>query len=93
MLLTGCDMPAFPSELATMLIGDTAAVLARQHLASYWPSALAPRLDQYLASETDRSMHGWIDAVQPRVVFLPGLVLPNINRPDDLASLGTPLAS
>jgi molybdopterin-guanine dinucleotide biosynthesis protein A len=58
-LMTGCDMPAFPPELARALIGESAAVLARQHLASYWPAALADALDAYLAaSKTARSTAG-----------------------------------
>lgn len=86
-LMTGCDMPAFPPELARALIGESAAVLARQHLASYWPATLAPMLDAHLAATQDRSLYGWIEAVQPRFITLPGLVLPNINRPADLAGL------
>jgi len=85
-LVTGCDMPSFPPELAEALIGGEAAVLLRQHLAGWWPVALAPVLDTHLAANQDRSLYGWIERASPRLVTLPGLILPNINRPEDLGS-------
>jgi len=86
-LVTGCDMPRFPAELARALIGPQPAVLEGQHLAAWWPAALAPLLDAHLA-QTDRyALRGWMDRARPRIVTMPGLDLPNINRPDDLAAL------
>lgn len=85
-LVTGCDMPIFPAELAQALAGDGAAVLARQHLAGWWPTALATILDEHLTASADRSLYGWIDRVRPRFVTIPGLILPNINRPEDLGT-------
>lgn len=89
-LVTGCDMPSFPAELAEALIGEQAAVLARQHLAGWWPVALAAVLDKHLATSGDRSLYGWIDRAAPRFVTLPGLILPNINRPEDLGEFPRP---
>ena len=89
-LVTGCDMPSFPAELAEALMGDGPAVLVRQHLAGWWPATLASVLDDHLASTDDRSLYGWIDRVRPRFVTLPGLILPNINRPEDLRDFAPP---
>jgi len=89
-LVTGCDMPRFPAELAEGLIGAQAAVLLRQHLAGWWPVSLAAVLDEHLATSSDRSLYGWIERVAPRFVTLPGLILPNINRPEDLNAFQRP---
>jgi molybdopterin-guanine dinucleotide biosynthesis protein A len=86
-LTTGCDMPFYPAELPAALIGDKAAVLHGQQLLGWWPATLAFELDAHLGEENNRSVHGWLDRVHARVVEMPGLVLPNINRPEDLASL------
>lgn len=85
-LTTGCDMPVYPATLAPALIGAGPAILLGQPLLGYWPAALAPLLDAHLAADNNRSIFGWIDQVQARIVALPGLVLPNINRPEDLAA-------
>ncbi|MEJ7934535.1 molybdenum cofactor guanylyltransferase [Sphingobium sp. AN558] len=87
-LTTGCDMPAYPAALPAALIGEGPAMLKDQQLLGYWPAALAPLLDAHLAADNNRSIFGWLDHMQARVVALPGLVLPNINRPEDLAALG-----
>lgn len=86
-LTTGCDMPVYPAELPAALIGAGAAVLEGQQLLGWWPTGLAPELDAHLAEENDRSIRGWLARVDARVVQMPGLVLPNINRPEDLAAL------
>jgi molybdopterin-guanine dinucleotide biosynthesis protein A len=86
-LVTGCDMPQFPKALAQALIGPQAAVLDGQHLAAWWPATLAPLLDTHLAQTDRHSMRGWMERVAPRMVHLPDLDLPNINRPDDLTAL------
>ncbi len=86
-LVTGCDMPRFPKALADALIGEQAAVLDGQHLAAWWPAALAPLLDTHLAQSERHSLRGWMERVNPRVVYRPDLDLPNINRPADLAAL------
>lgn len=87
LLTTGCDMPVYPAALPAALIGDGPAILKGQQLLGYWPAALAPLLDAHLAAKNNRSIIGWLDQVQARVVALPGLFLPNINRPEDLAAL------
>lgn len=92
-LVTGCDMPSFPPVLAHALIGEGAAVLDGQPLAAWWPAALAEALDQHLAETSKHSIYGWIERVKPRIVTMPDLVLPNINRPGDLDALVSALPS
>ncbi|WP_206239719.1 molybdenum cofactor guanylyltransferase [Novosphingobium terrae] len=86
-LVTGCDMPSFPPALAHALIGEGAAVLEGQPLAAWWPAHLAEALDKHLAETSKHSIYGWIERVKPRIVTMPDLVLPNINRPGDLDAL------
>ena len=80
-------MPFYPAELPALLIGERAAILDGQQLLGWWPAALAPELDAHLAEENNRSIRGWLARIGARTVTLPGLVLPNINRPDDLAAI------
>ena len=84
-LTTGCDMPLYPAELPAALIGEGAAILKGQQLLGWWPVILAPTLDAHLAETNNRSIRGWLDRIGARVVARPELVLPNINRPEDLA--------
>lgn len=83
-LTTGCDMPVYPAALAALLIGPEAAVLEGQPLLGWWPASLAPLLDAHLAEENSRSIRGWMERVGAREIAIPGLALPNINRPGDL---------
>lgn len=86
-LTTGCDMPVYPDALAEALVGDSAAILKGQQLAGFWPASLASELDAHLAEENNRSIYGWIDRIGARVVERPDIVLPNINRPEDMERL------
>ena len=83
-LTTGCDMPVYPASLAQALAGQDAAVLKGQQLAGYWPACLADELDAHLAEENNRSIYGWLDRIGARIVERPDILLPNINRPEDL---------
>lgn len=84
-LTTGCDMPVYPAELPAALVGSDAAMLEDQPLLGWWPAALAPALDAYLGEANNRSIRGWGERAGARIIAMPGLVLPNINRPEDLA--------
>lgn len=87
-ITTGCDMPDFPDAAAQALLdGAGAAILDRHHLAALWPADLADRLDRHMADTPDRSLFGWIARVRPRVVTLPGIVMPNINHVGELDAL------
>ncbi|WP_336969584.1 molybdenum cofactor guanylyltransferase [Sphingobium aromaticiconvertens] len=86
-ITTGCDMPNFPKELFDALVGQGPAVLEGQHLAGFWPSLLADRLDQHLTQASNRSLFAWFEQISPRFVTVPDLVMPNINRVGDLEVL------
>lgn len=88
-LTTGCDMPHYPDALPAALIGDGAAVLHGQQLLGWWPVTLALALDAHLNEENSRSIYGWLDRIGARVVEVPDLILPNINRPEDLLNLSS----
>lgn len=77
------DVLPLPADLAAQLIGDTPAVLERQHMIGYWPATLAHALDMHLAGEHDGSLRQWFAKTNPRrIPDPPGLR--NINRPEDL---------
>lgn len=86
-LTTGCDMPHFPAALALALIGEGPAILEGQQLAGYWPTALATELDAHLQSPPNLSIGAWMERVKVRRVRLPDIILPNINRLEDLEAL------
>ena len=86
-LTTGCDMPVYPAALVEALAGEDAAVLKGQQLAGFWPAGLADELDAHLAEENSRSIYGWLERIGARIVERADIVLPNINRPQDLAGL------
>lgn len=86
-LTTGCDMPLYPAALPDALIGKGAAILKDQQLLGWWPALLAPELDAHLAEDNNRSIRGWLDRIGARMVDIPGLTFPNINRPEDLIGL------
>ncbi len=75
-----CDMPDLPADLMSLL-GDGPAVLADHPIVGVWPAALAPLLDDWLASGA-RAVRGFADHVGARAVAAPPLR--NINRPEDL---------
>lgn len=90
-MTTGCDMPRFPDELADALVGEGPAVLSGQHLAGFWPVALADDLDRHLAATNNRSLLGWIDRLDVRIITLPDIIMPNVNRVSDLEALAKEL--
>ncbi|WP_340264608.1 molybdenum cofactor guanylyltransferase [Sphingobium mellinum] len=91
-LTTGCDMPTYPDHLPQALVGEGAAVLGGQPLAGFWPASLAPELDAHLAEDDVRSIHGWLRRIDARILERPDILLPNINRPEDLDKLiGPPM--
>ena len=85
-LTTGCDMPCFPEASVALLDGKGAVALEQQHLMGRWPASLAPVLDAYLASSTDRSVRGWLAVAGTRLVAATAPP-PNVNTPEDLARL------
>jgi molybdopterin-guanine dinucleotide biosynthesis protein A len=81
-LCAPCDVLGLPPDLAQRLAAGP-AVIADQPVVGLWPSALAERLDGWLAAG-HRSVRGFAAAVGACAVTLP-VPLANINAPDDLA--------
>jgi len=86
-LTSGCDVPIFPGALAEALIGGGPAILSAMPLIGYWPVGLADDLDRFLVTTGRHAIRGWAEFVDARRIDLPGLSLPNINRPEDLLAL------
>ena len=69
-LTSGCDLPDLPTDLLQRLQpGPT--VVAGQPLLGLWPTALAPRLINWLEADGDRAMRSWISETSARRVTLP----------------------
>ena len=85
-LTSGCDMPSYPAEAPSLLIGPSPAALADQPLIGWWPATLAEALDDHLATDNSRSVRAWLLRVNGRAIDAPGLSPPNINRPEDLSA-------
>jgi molybdenum cofactor guanylyltransferase len=91
-LVAGCDTVPLPPDLAVRL-SPGPAVVEGHWLLGLWPVALAERLEEWLASQPDRSIRGWMRQVQARAVPLPDVRFVNVNTPDSLADAGAVLAA
>ena len=85
-LTAGCDMPRFRPDVAASLVGREPAVLLGQQVVGLWPAALAPRLDEYLASAADRSIRAWMRHVGAHEVPFADIIA-NVNCRADLERL------
>lgn len=85
-LAAPCDAPVLPGDLVARLAGEGPAYVVGLPVIGWWPSALAERLETWLAEDRSRAMRHWAAAVGARAVTLD--VLPaNVNTPADLAAL------
>lgn len=81
-LSVACDIPDIPSDLATALSGEGAAIVQSQPVVGLWPVELARTLDDFLA-RGGRKLFDFAGRADARLVrFDPPLL--NINRPEDL---------
>ena len=85
-LTTACDTPRLPPALVAALLGEDAAHAAEAPTVGLWPVRLAAPLLARLSAGGDRSIRGWARDTGA-VAVLPGVVLANVNTPDDLARL------
>jgi molybdenum cofactor guanylyltransferase len=85
-LTTACDTPFLPPDLVAALRAAGAAHAAEAPTVGYWPTRLAPVLLAHLDSEGPRAIRHWA-AGAGVVALCPGLVLANVNTPDDLRRL------
>lgn len=78
-----CDAPIVP----TLPLGGGEPVYVQGcPVMAVWPARLAGALHAHLADGGDRSVRAWARAIGARPV-LPGLAIPNVNTPADLAAL------
>ena len=88
-LTAGCDTPVIPPAILLELIATPgAAALSGLPVIGIWPATLAAPLDAYISSATEnraRSIRGLAQAASAQMLDLPPP--PNLNRPQDLASL------
>lgn len=81
-LTSGCDLPDLPLDLAGQLVPAPAVALG-QPLLGLWPASLADMLIDWLNTDGDRAMRGWIDRSSARQVALRADPV-NINERADL---------
>lgn len=100
-VMVPCDAATFPADLVTRLsagLGDAPAALARtatrgHPTLSLWSSALAPRLDAFIAdarTPRDRSVRRWADSIGGVTVEFADGAIANVNTPADLSGLEPP---
>ena len=83
----GCDTPRLDrSVIARLLAVRGIAYVAEAPIIGYWPTTLATGLSEHLEAGGDRSIRRWADA-QGAAVIAAGVIVPNLNRPDDLEAL------
>lgn len=86
-LTTACDTPLLPAALVAALLAQEVAYATEAPTVGLWPARLAAPLVEHLSAGGDRSIRRWARAAGA-VAVLPGVVLANVNTPDDLARLG-----
>lgn len=82
-LCAGCDTLPVPQDLVAHL-SPGPAVVEGHWLMGLWPVALAEELDDWLGSQPDRSIRGWMRACGAQTVSLDQR-FHNINTPEALA--------
>jgi molybdopterin-guanine dinucleotide biosynthesis protein A len=81
-LSAACD--ALPVPDLAGLVGGHPAVIEGHWLFGYWPSPLAGRLTEHLASGADRSVRSWIARCEARLIP-PAMTIHNLNTRTDVA--------
>lgn len=85
-LTLGCDTPLVPEGLLAELVArETPAFLDDLPVIGIWPAHLSPMLDDFVVTDSRRSVRGW--AARYGAVGVAGPTVPNINTPADLARL------
>ena len=87
-LTTACDTPFLPDDVVAALRAAAPAYAAEAPTVGLWPAALAEPLLAHLLAEKPRAIRRWAETIGASAV-LPGVVLTNINTPDDLTSLSS----
>lgn len=88
-LTTACDTPFLPDDLIAELVAHAPAYAAEAPTVGLWPVRLARPLLSHLIAGGPRAIRRWADAAGAKAV-MPGVVLANVNTPDELARLPRP---
>ncbi|MBB5687793.1 molybdenum cofactor guanylyltransferase [Sphingobium boeckii] len=83
-LTVGCDILPLPAHLPALLAPGSAVVKGQQ-LIGLWRADLASALEDYLESQPDRAIRGWMATAAVRTVTLDAS-FHNLNTPEDLAA-------
>lgn len=85
-LTTACDTPFLPEALVTALIAAAPAHAVEAPTVGVWTAALARPLLTHLLDDGPRAIRRWAAGAGVAAI-LPGVVLANVNTPDDLRGL------
>lgn len=83
---SACDTPHLPRDLVERLGRQAPAYVASSPVTGFWPTSLRPELERHMATTSDLSIRAWARRVGAVPVDF-DTDIPNINTPDDLASL------
>lgn len=85
-LTTACDTPAIPRAILHALFAAGTGYAAETPVIGLWPACLAEALHMHLSARGARAVRRWAmqEAIAP---VAPGIVVPNVNTPADLAAL------
>ncbi|WP_028967809.1 molybdenum cofactor guanylyltransferase [Sphingomonas phyllosphaerae] len=87
-LSTACDTPFLPLEVVAALRVAAPAYAAEAPTVGLWPAILAEPLLAHLLADKPRAIRRWAETIGASAV-LPGVMLANINTPDDLTNLSS----
>ncbi|MBB6504434.1 molybdopterin-guanine dinucleotide biosynthesis protein A [Sphingomonas endophytica] len=87
-LTTACDTPFLPDAVVAALRAAAPAYAAEAPTVGLWPAHLAGALLAHLLADQPRAVRRWAATIGAAAI-LPGMVLANINTPDDLTNLSS----
>lgn len=85
-LTTACDTPFLPDAAIAALRTAAPAYAAEAPTVGLWPTHLAAPLLAHLLADKPRAIRRWAETIGATAV-LSGVMLANINTPDDLTAL------
>lgn len=85
-LTTACDTPFLPDAVIAALRTAAPAYAAEAPTVGLWPTHLAAPLLAHLLADKPRAIRRWAETIGATAV-LPGVMLANINTPNDLTAL------
>lgn len=87
-LTTACDTPCLPDAMIAALRAAAPAYAAEAPIVGFWSVGLATPLLAYLLDDKPRAIRRWAKTIGAAAVS-PGVVLANINTPDDLTAISS----